>query len=226
MLLLLAAEVLLGVSAATPRGRPAILMMLADDWGSYDASWRMKELGRTPDILTPHIDELSAGGVRFSNYYVQPICTPTRSVLMSGRYSIHTGCEHILFGASEPSCLPTEFPIMPEAFKKIGYQTHMAGCAPPSPPAPLHPCTRVGADQILRCPCRDTASGTLGTTTTPAPRGRVGSTLISGTSTGSRATTLTGWGLTWISTSAQTTPTRGNRQALRTAAAWRRQRRV
>lgn len=48
-------------------------------------------------------------------------------VLMSGRYSIHTGCEHILFGASEPSCLPTEFPIMPEAFKRIGYQTHMAG---------------------------------------------------------------------------------------------------
>ena len=39
---------------------------------------------------------------------------------MTGRYSIHTGCEHILFGASEPSCVPTTLPLMPHAFKKIG----------------------------------------------------------------------------------------------------------
>lgn len=51
----------------------------------------MKELGREPDITTKNIDNLSADGIRFANYYVQPICTPTRSVLMSGRYSIHTG---------------------------------------------------------------------------------------------------------------------------------------
>jgi arylsulfatase A-like enzyme len=80
-----------------------------------------------PDIHTPNIDALSETGVRFANYYVQPICSPTRAVLMTGRYSIHTGCEHILFGASEPSCVPTTLPLMPHAFKKIGYQTHMAG---------------------------------------------------------------------------------------------------
>ena len=108
---------------ATAAARPHILMMLADDWGSYDASWRMKELGREPDIHTKNIDALSAGGIRFANYYVQPICTPTRSVLMTGRYSIHTGCEHILFGASEPSCLPVDLPIMPQAFKLLQYQT-------------------------------------------------------------------------------------------------------
>eukprot|EP00035_Acanthoeca_spectabilis_P011564 m.204181 g.204181 ORF g.204181 m.204181 type:complete len:123 (+) comp15380_c0_seq13:148-516(+) len=101
--------------------------VIADDWGSYDASWRIKALGREPDIQTPNIDRLSLAGIRFENYYVQPICTPTRAVLMSGRYSIHTGCEHILFGADEPSCLPTTLPIMPHAFKKLGYQTHMAG---------------------------------------------------------------------------------------------------
>jgi arylsulfatase A-like enzyme len=153
-------------AAAAAAARPHILMMLADgaslslsrapgsnprarcqltlralfrpDWGSYDASWRMKELGREPDIHTKNIDALSADGIRFANYYVQPICTPTRSVLMSGRYSIHTGCEHILFGADEPSCLPTELPIMPQAFKQLGYQTHMAGKVS----SDAHPLTR------------------------------------------------------------------------------------
>ena len=126
ILLLAGAVAMSGEAKST---RPHIIMMLADDWGSYDASWRMKELGRTPDIQTPNIDELSSGtaGLRFANYYVQPICTPTRSVLMSGRYSIHTGCEHILFGSSEASCLPTYFPIMPQAFKEIGYTTAMVG---------------------------------------------------------------------------------------------------
>ena len=62
-----------------------------------------------------------------ANYYVQPICTPTRAGLMTGRYSIHTGSEHILFGAFEDSCLPLELPLMPVAFKKIGYQTHAIG---------------------------------------------------------------------------------------------------
>ena len=114
-------------AAAAAAARPHILMMLADDWGSYDASWRMKELGREPDIHTTNIDALSADGIRFANYYVQPICTPTRSVLMSGRYSIHTGCEHILFGASEPSCLPVDLPIMPQEFKQLQYQTREDG---------------------------------------------------------------------------------------------------
>jgi hypothetical protein len=43
----LAASVSAAVAAAAV-ARPHIIMMLADDWGSYDASWRMKELGRTP----------------------------------------------------------------------------------------------------------------------------------------------------------------------------------
>ena len=106
--------------------RPFVILSLADDWGSYDASYRMRELNRTPDIATPHIDSLASGGVTFSNYYVQPICTPTRASLLSGRYSIHTGSEHILFGASEPSCLP-QYPLMPAAFKQLGYSTIMIG---------------------------------------------------------------------------------------------------
>ena len=51
-------------SSGSAAARPHIFMMLADDWGSYDASYRMKDLGRTPDINTPNIDSLGATGIR------------------------------------------------------------------------------------------------------------------------------------------------------------------
>ena len=107
--------------------RPHIILSLVDDWGSYDAAYRMRELGREPDLLTPTLDAFAANGVRLANYYVQPICTPTRASLLSGRYSIHTGSEHILFQPAEPSCLPSSYPLLPAAFKVLGYETAMIG---------------------------------------------------------------------------------------------------
>ena len=43
------------------------------------------------EIPTPNLDALAYDGILLSNYYVQPICTPTRSALMTGRHPIHTG---------------------------------------------------------------------------------------------------------------------------------------
>ena len=54
--------------------QPQIFMMLVDDWGSYDASWRIRDLGRTPDIATPNIDALSSTGIRFANCVSVVIC--------------------------------------------------------------------------------------------------------------------------------------------------------
>jgi len=42
-------------------------------------------------IPTPNIDKLANEGVILNNYYVSPICTPTRSAIMTGRHPIHTG---------------------------------------------------------------------------------------------------------------------------------------
>ena len=64
-----------------------ILLMLADDLGWYDVGFH------NPKIQTPHIDKLAKDGVILDNYYVQPVCTPTRGALMTGRYPIHTGKE-------------------------------------------------------------------------------------------------------------------------------------
>ena len=45
----------------------------------------------SPEVKTPNIDKLASEGVILNDYYVQPICTPTRSALMTGRYPIRNG---------------------------------------------------------------------------------------------------------------------------------------
>ena len=64
--------------------RPNIVFVLADDYGFNDVGYHGSE------ILTPNLDRLAGEGVKLENYYVQPICTPTRSQLMSGRYQVRS----------------------------------------------------------------------------------------------------------------------------------------
>lgn len=67
---------------------PHILFVVVDDLGWSDVGFQ-----NISPIKTPNIDALASQGVMLENYYVQPICTPTRSALMSGKYPIHTGKE-------------------------------------------------------------------------------------------------------------------------------------
>lgn len=62
--------------------KPHILLVIADDFGYNDIGYHGSE------IKTPNLDKLAGEGVKLENYYVQPICTPTRSQLMSGRYQV------------------------------------------------------------------------------------------------------------------------------------------
>lgn len=75
--------VLLSVFPGLPAAKqPHVVFILADDFGWYDVGYHLSE------IKTPNLDKLSAGGVRLDNYYVQPLCSPSRNQLMTGRYQV------------------------------------------------------------------------------------------------------------------------------------------
>lgn len=74
--------------------QPHIVVVLADDFGWYDVGYHRSE------IRTPNLDKLSAGGVRLENYYVQPLCTPSRNQLMTGRYQVKAPSSCIFAAAS------------------------------------------------------------------------------------------------------------------------------
>ena len=67
---------------ATAESKPNIVYILLDDAGYGDISCYGQKL-----FETPHIDKLAAEGLRFTNAYAQPLCTPTRVQIMTGKYN-------------------------------------------------------------------------------------------------------------------------------------------
>ncbi len=99
--------------------RPNVILIITDDQG-------YGEVGAhgNPKIRTPNLDDLHAQSVRLTDFHVDPTCSPTRSALMSGRYSSRTGVWHTIIGRSLMS--PDEWTIA-EALGSAGYRTGMFG---------------------------------------------------------------------------------------------------
>ena len=79
-----------------------------------------------PQIATPHIDAIAKDGVALYNWHVQPVCSPTRATLMSGRHVIHTGI-YMPFAQGTALGLHLNYTLLPGYLKKLGYSTHMVG---------------------------------------------------------------------------------------------------
>lgn len=102
--------------------RPNIIVIVADDLGWGDVSFHGSE-----QIHTPNIDALAADGIVLDNYYVSPLCTPSRSTLLSGRHPIHTGMQNNVIYSAMPYAFPLKFKLMSDYFKAMGYETHAVG---------------------------------------------------------------------------------------------------
>ena len=72
--------------AAEENARPNVLLILTDDQGYGDLSFH-----GNPYLETPHIDRLGEASIRADNFYVSPVCAPTRASLLTGRYHPRTG---------------------------------------------------------------------------------------------------------------------------------------
>jgi arylsulfatase A-like enzyme len=110
------------VAAAEQRGsRPHILYIVADDLGWKDVGYHGS------DIKTPTIDALAQGGARLEQFYVQPMCTPTRAALMTGRYPLRYGLQSFVILPEQTYGLPTDEWLLPQALKEAGYRTAIVG---------------------------------------------------------------------------------------------------
>lgn len=99
--------------------RPNILFIVADDLGWSDVGWH------GGFSKTPNLDSLVRGGVELDRHYVQPVCTPTRTALMSGRYPGRFG-PHAL-APSNLRAMPVGTITLASALKSLGYETCQTG---------------------------------------------------------------------------------------------------
>ncbi|XP_043286071.1 arylsulfatase B isoform X2 [Venturia canescens] len=78
-------------------------------------------------IKTPNIDALAYTGLILNNYYVTPICTPSRSALMTGKHPIHTGMQQGVLKGAERRGLPLSEKLLPEYLRELGYVNYIVG---------------------------------------------------------------------------------------------------
>jgi arylsulfatase A-like enzyme len=107
-------------AAETPAGaKPNILLIVADDLGWSDVGWH-GGFGKTPVM-----DKLVREGVELDQHYVQPVCTPTRTALMSGRYPGRFGPQTL--APSNLRAMPLGTVTVASALKAVGYSTYQMG---------------------------------------------------------------------------------------------------
>jgi arylsulfatase A-like enzyme len=119
--------------AADPPRKPNVVIILVDDLGWADLGCYGSKFHRTPNV-----DKLAAAGLRFTDAYACPVCSPTRAELMTGKYSARLHLTDWLPGRADrpdqrllrPELrqqLPLEEVTIAKALKAAGYATGHVG---------------------------------------------------------------------------------------------------
>lgn len=99
--------------------RPNIVLIMADDMGFGDTGFT-----GNPVIRTPHLDAMAQRSARLTNFYVSPVCAPTRACLMTGRYNYRTRVVDTWIGRAMME--PSEVTVA-ELLAEAGYATGIFG---------------------------------------------------------------------------------------------------
>ncbi|MHB2168926.1 arylsulfatase B [Alsobacter sp. R-9] len=110
-----------GNAAAQAPAKPHILYIVADDLGWADVGFNGS------DIRTPTLDELANEGARLEQFYVQPMCTPTRAALMTGRYPMRYGLQSFVILPEQTFGIPLDEKLLPQILGEAGYDTAIIG---------------------------------------------------------------------------------------------------
>lgn len=117
----LLAAPLFAAAFAQPNTLPNVVLIYCDDLGYGDLGCYGSK------IRTPHLDALAASGVRFTNFYsANPVCSPSRAALMTGRYPTRVGVPKVLFPPDTGGLNENEETIA-NVLKKRGYRTMCIG---------------------------------------------------------------------------------------------------
>jgi len=112
--------------------QPHIVFILFDDYGWANAGWHRSP--PTPEVSTPHLNQLVAEGVELDRHYVYKFCSPTRSAVQSGRNPYHVNNLNLAPDVSNPKDPVSGFAAIPRnmtgiatKLSSVGYRTHMFG---------------------------------------------------------------------------------------------------
>ena len=108
-------------AAQSKAARPHVVYVLADDMGWKDVGFHGS------DIQTPNLDQLARSGARLEQLYAQPMCTPSRAALMTGRYPHRYGLQTLVIPSAGTYGIPTDERLLPQMLQSAGYRTAIVG---------------------------------------------------------------------------------------------------
>jgi arylsulfatase A-like enzyme len=116
------------------KSRPNILIILTDDQGWGDLS-----INGNKNLKTPNIDSIARRGAILDHFYVQPVCSPTRAELLTGRYHPRTGVRSVSTGLERLNLNET---TLAQILRALGYRTGAFGKWHNGSQWPYHPNAR------------------------------------------------------------------------------------